>query len=202
MVKLFGYLCSSYLTYFWLLVFCLSQNLASAQAKIQAQSISDKIELPTNLKEVLDTRSFMSVGETTFSILFWDLYTSQLLTTSGKYPVKIASDSVLFTIHYLADISSDDLIGRTVEQWQHLGIPSEKYQSYLPALKTIWPDIKEGDSLSLLIDQGRSVFYFNQAYIGVINASEFGQVFLAIWLAENTSEPKLRRELLGIITDE
>ena len=64
----------------------------------------------------------------------------------------------------------------------------------------MWPDIKEGDSLSLLIHQGRSVFYFNQQYIGVINPSDFGQIFLAIWLSENTSEPELRRELLGSIT--
>jgi hypothetical protein len=54
----------------------------------------------------------------------------------------------------------------------------------------------------LLIDQGRSVFYFNQQYIGVINPSEFGQIFLAIWLSENTSEPSLRLELLGGLTNE
>ncbi|HBY87063.1 MAG TPA: hypothetical protein DEO86_14455 [Colwellia sp.] len=124
------------------------------------------------------------------------------MTTSGKYPVDITSDKVLFTISYLADISSNDLINRTVDQWEHLGIQSERYTSYLPKLKGMWPDIKEGDSLSLLIDQGRSVFYFNQQYIGVINPSEFGQIFLAIWLSENTSEPNLRLELLGGITNE
>ncbi len=178
------------------LIFCLSQSVAFAK------STTEEVKLPNSLQSAVDTLAFKSVGETTFSILFWDLYKSQLMTTSGKYPVDITSEQVLFTINYLADISSDDLISRTVDQWEHLGIPSEQYINYLPKLEAMWPDIKEGDSLSLLIDQGRSVFYFNQQYIGVIKPSIFGQIFLAIWLSENTSEPNLRLELLGNINHE
>lgn len=195
MLKLYFSLFSTYLSYFYL-IFWLSQNV------VLAKSITDEMELPRHLKSTIDTRAFVSIGETTFSILFWDLYKSQLLTTSGKYPVVLENDKVLFTINYLADISSDDLISRTIDQWDHLGIPSEEYLTYLPELKNMWPDIKEGDNLSLLIHQGRSVFYFNQQYIGVINPTEFGQIFLAIWLSENTSEPNLRLELLGNITHE
>lgn len=195
MFKLYLSLLSSYISCVYL-IFYLSQSVAFAR------SITDEVALPISFQNTVDTQPFISVGETTFSILFWDLYKSRLMTTSGKYPVDITSDKVLFTISYLADISSNDLINRTVDQWEHLGIQSERYTSYLPKLKGMWPDIKEGDSLSLLIDQGRSVFYFNQQYIGVINPSEFGQIFLAIWLSENTSEPNLRLELLGGITNE
>ena len=151
---------------------------------------------------MLNTRDFLSIGETTFSILFWDLYKSQLLTTSGKYPIEIKKDDLIMDIRYLADISSDDLIERTIEQWQHLGIAPENYQGFLPDLKAIWPNITDGDSLSLLLHQGRSVFYYNQQYVGVINDPKFGQIFLAIWLSEKTSEPSLRLELLGSITNE
>lgn len=178
------------------LIFFLSQSVAFAK------STTEEVKLPNSLQSTVDTHPFKSVGETTFSILFWDLYKSQLMTTSGNYPVDITSEQVLFTINYLADISSDDLISRTVDQWKHLGIPSDQYINYLPKLEAMWPDIKEGDSLSLLIDQGRSVFYFNQQYIGVIKPSKFGQIFLAIWLSENTSEPNLRLELLGNINHE
>lgn len=195
MFKLYFSLFSNYLSYFYL-IFFLSQNVAFAK------SITDNMELPISFKSTIDTQDFVSIGEATFSILFWDLYKSQLLTTSGKYPVVLETDKVLFTINYLADISSDDLINRTIEQWDHLGIRPEQYLIYLPELKSMWPDIQEGDSLSLLIHQGRSVFYFNQQYIGVINPTGFGQIFLAIWLSENTSEPNLRRELLGSITHE
>ncbi|PKG81027.1 hypothetical protein CXF85_19895 [Colwellia sp. 75C3] len=190
------YLFSAHFSCFCLITICLSQNAAFAK------SMTDAMTLPNNFKSTLDTRKFVSIGETTFSFLFWDLYKSQLLTTSGKYPIEIEKDNLLLDINYLADISSDDLIERTIEQWQHLGITPEKYQDYLPELKAIWPNITDGDSLTLLIHQGRSVFYFNQQYVGVINDAKFGQMFLAIWLSENTSEPSLRHELLGGIKDE
>tara|TARA_B100000809_G_scaffold105053_1_gene103560 strand:- start:104 stop:598 length:495 start_codon:yes stop_codon:yes gene_type:complete len=161
-----------------------------------------EMSLPKNLNTMLDTRNFLSIGETTFSFLFWDLYKSQLLTTSGKYPIEITKDNLIMDISYLADISSDDLIKRTVEQWQHLGIAPENYQDYLPELKAIWPNITNGDSLSLLIYQGRSAFYYNQQYVGIINDPKFGQIFLAIWLSKKTSEPSLRLELLGSTTNE
>jgi hypothetical protein len=187
---------SIYLSYFCLITLCLSQNM------VFAKSMTAEMSLPKNLNTMLDTRNFVSIGETTFSILFWDLYKSQLLTTSGKYPIDIKKDDLIMDIRYLADISSDDLIERTIEQWQYLGIAPENYQGYLPELKAIWPDITDGDSLSLLIYQGRSVFYYNQQYVGVINEPKFGQIFLAIWLSEKTSEPSLRLELLGSITNE
>jgi hypothetical protein len=182
--------------YLMLIILCLSLKLAFAT------NTTEKVILSNNLKTILDARQFSLVGETTFSIFFWDLYKSQLLTTSGKYPVEIEKENILFDINYLVGISSDDLIKNTIDQWQHLGIAHEIYEGYLPELKAIWPNIKEDDSLSLLIQQKRSVFYFNKQYIGVINDAEFGQLFLAIWLSENTSEPSLRLELLGSIKDE
>ena len=81
-----------------------------------------------------------------------------------------------------------------------MGITEEKYQRYLPILQRLWPNIKDGDSLSLLIYQGRSVFYFNNQYQGVIDDPEFGEIFLAIWLSDRTSQPSLRNELLGLIS--
>jgi hypothetical protein len=134
--------------------------------------------------------------------LFWDIYTSQLFTTSGEYPLRDNNDHLLFDINYLTGIESEDLIKRTIEQWQHLGILKDKYQVYLPMLKDMWPDIREGDNLSILIEQDRSVFYFNKQYLGVIDDAEFGEMFLAIWLSEKTSQPSLRSELLSKISRE
>lgn len=150
-----------------------------------------------NMNNLLKQQKFIPIGETTFTVLFWDVYTSKLLTTSGKYPIIKKNDSLLFNINYLKKINSDDLIEKTIEQWQHLGFTKERYQNYLPILKQMWPNINEGDRLSLLIYQGRSIFYFNEQYLGVINEFEFGDMFLAIWLSDETSQPSLRNELLG-----
>ncbi|GHE81426.1 chalcone isomerase family protein [Thalassotalea profundi] len=150
-----------------------------------------------DLKQVIKNGEFVYLGKATFSILFWDLYKSKLSTTTGKYPIDNKKEQLIYEIHYLANISSDDLIKRTVEQWQHLNVPKIQYQEYLADLKRIWPDIEKGDKLALLLLEAKSVFYFNDAYIGVIDSPKFGQLFLDIWLSEETSQPLLRRDLLG-----
>jgi hypothetical protein len=170
------------------------------QSFISIKAIANKPSM--TLDRVLKDHSYIPVGETTFSILFWDLYKSKLLTTSGKYPIEAAHEKLIYQIHYLADISSSDLIKRTVEQWQYLEIQPEKYEIYLAMLEKMWPDIKDGDSLSLVVNNNKSVFYFNNKFIGEIPQPEFSQLFLDIWLSQYTSEPELRLELLGVNINE
>jgi len=150
----------------------------------------------------LNKSNFKIVGKAKFSVLFWDIYESALLTTSGNYPITNQQHQLLFEINYLKDISSNELIKRTEQQWQHIGIPANNYQAYIPELKRLWPDISKGDTLSLIINNQHSVFYFNQQYLGIINDPVFGQRFIDIWLAKNTSQPKLRLQLLGNTTDD
>ena len=159
--------------------------------------LDDSFSGKANLKSVLAVQPFITTGSATFSILFWDLYQSQLKTTSGHYPISVESDELVFQIRYFADISNADLIMRTIEQWQHQGVPQKNYQGYIEALTAIWPNIKKGDSLAMLMQKDKSVFYFNNQYIGAINDDVFGQLFVDIWLGESTSEPRLRAQLLG-----
>jgi len=54
----------------------------------------------------------------------------------------------------------------------------------------------------LSVQDNKSIFYFNNLKVGVIERAEFSQLFLAIWLSEKTSEPELKAELLGENIDE
>jgi hypothetical protein len=89
------------------------------------------------------------------------------------------------------------LIKRTVEQWQHQNIPKEVYQPYISQLNSIWPAITEGDSLAILVKKDSSIFYFNNQRIGIIEDNSFGRLFIDIWLNKKTSQPSLRKQLLG-----
>lgn len=142
------------------------------------------------------------VGEARFSFLFWDIYQSQLQTSSGQYPVDTEKESIFYEIQYLIDITQENLLESTVEQWQHVGISDNVYHKYITELSAIWPDISEGDTLALFVQADHSRFYFNGEYIGKIVEPAFAFDFLAIWLSEKTSEPELRRELLGEVNDE
>ena len=167
-----------------------------------ATSQTQEKQFKSSFSIIQEQYDFQSIGETTFSILFWDVYKSRLLTTSGSYPINSSDEQLIYEINYLASISSDDLIKRTREQWDYIGISDQDYKKFLPELKRIWPNIDKGDTLSLLFFNEGSYFYFNQKFIGGIKDPAFGQMFLDIWLAENTSQPNLRAELLRGNSDE
>lgn len=150
-----------------------------------------------NLNEYKKLVPLKTVGTAKFSVLFWDIYQSTLLSSTGAYPIENKQQQLLFEITYLKDITKKDLIERTIEQWQHIGHTENDFGAFVPELETMWPNIKAGDSLALLVNDKASVFYFNQQKIGEINNDEFGRLFLNIWLAHNTSQPQLRAQLLG-----
>jgi hypothetical protein len=135
------------------------------------------------------------VGKAQFSVLFWDIYASRLYTLSGKY--EGVKPSVLFEITYQKDITRKDLVERTIEQWQHLGVKESDYQRFVLPLRTLWPDITKGDKLALQVGVNKSVFYMNDKYLGQIEDKWFAGLFLDIWLSPKTSQPKLRLHLLG-----
>ncbi|WP_232824699.1 chalcone isomerase family protein [Algibacillus agarilyticus] len=172
---------------YWLIGFCILNLSATLLAN------NNK-----TLDKVYEQHAFTQMGEATFSILFWDLYKSKLLTTTGRYPINIKFEHLIYEINYLADISKKDLIKRTVEQWQHIDIKESLYTPYLETLNQIWPDIESGDTLTLVLTNGTTEFYFNGVYIGQIIEPAFGPLFLDIWLSEKTSQPELRTDLLGI----
>lgn len=145
-------------------------------------------QLPSDMKQV---------GSAKFSLLFWDIYESTLYTYSGTYSSLEADSPVYFKIRYLRDISRQELIARTLEQWQHLAMSNAKIEQYSELLTDLWPDIKAGDSLALLKTTSKSQFFFNDKAIGMIDNQQFGDDFLNIWLSTKTSQPALRRQLLG-----
>jgi hypothetical protein len=158
-------------------------------------------QLPINIDENLSTETiesnFTKVGSALFTVLFWDIYNSTLYSDSGVFIDGDTKQTLVFKIDYLKDITRDDLIERTVEQWQHLEVQESEYLHFIPELIDIWPNISAGDSLTLLIQNQNSRFYFNGDYIGSITQSSFGPLFLSIWLSPQTSQKRLRRKLLG-----
>ncbi len=153
--------------------------------------------IPERLPRDLTQMGFTKLGEAKFSVLFWDVYNSHLYSRTGAYFTNKPQD-LLFSITYLRDISANDLIENTQEQWRQLGFSPQQYLTYIPQLEAIWPDVQKGDNLTLLKINKQSVFYLNGKKIGLIADSQFQQMFLDIWLSVNTSEPKLRQQLLGV----
>lgn len=137
------------------------------------------------------------LGAGAMRFMWWDIYQAEFYAATPHYQPGQWPQALKLT--YQKNISKQELINATADQWQHLKLKHPRQADWLTTLATFWPDIHSGDELILLVTpQGVSEFYFNQLLIGSISEPEFGQHFLAIWLDSATSEPALRQQLLGI----
>lgn len=148
---------------------------------------------------LLSTGSFANdlktVGQAKMEYLFWDVYNAKLETPSGSY--EFGQHPSKLTLTYLRDFDAKDIVKATNEQWQHLKL-HDMVGAHDEKLLSLWPDIKENDSLSFHTnEQGIGTFYFNGEELGQINDEKFADNFLAIWLSADTSEPSLRKQLIG-----
>lgn len=141
-------------------------------------------------------KDLQKVGEAKLSFLFWDVYDSALYSANGvfepdAYPLALR-------IRYLRDIEAQDLVDHAEKEWKKLGFTQEQAAPWLSKIQGLWPDISEGDELLLVVEENRqSQFYFNDSLLVNLEDTSFGPNFLAIWLDEKCSYPKLRNKLVG-----
>jgi hypothetical protein len=137
------------------------------------------------------------VGEARLEVLFWSIYDSRLYSADGSYTE--GQRPVRLELQYLRDVEGSDLVEHTHNEWQHLQLRSESKAAWLDQLAAMWPDVRENDVLAMEIgESGRSTFTLNGEALGSISDPEFGPSFLAIWLSPDTSQPGLRRDLIGM----
>lgn len=145
------------------------------------------------------TPNLTTVGEGSYRYLFWQLYEARLASTDGTFSDYQQSSPLLLELTYKRDISKQQFIDATVEQWQKLGHSSEQQQKeWAVTLAELWRDVKEGDRLAALFtEQGQVQFYFNNTDIGKVEDKAFAPAFFDIWLHPDTTAPKLRRQLIA-----
>lgn len=169
-----------------------NQTLANNASSLKsANGVKNSVSMSTA------PTALLQVGAASMSVLWLDIYSATLYSLDGKYqanqlPIKLE-------IEYHRDIEAKDLIDATVDQWLHIGLSKQKIDEYHDQLAQAWPDVKEGDRLTFMVNSAtQAEFLFNdKPYFSVTNA-DFPADFLAIWLSEKTSRPKLRQQLIGM----
>lgn len=148
-------------------------------------------------KSPLPWETLRLVGEGKLTVWFWDVYEAQLFSQNGRYQEQAYPLALRLT--YLRDFDKKDLVSETRKQWEKLGFKNnDQQQQWLSVLNDQWRDVKEGDSITLYIDGDKtSQFYLNQEALGEMKDQAFSEAFLAIWLSENTSAPKVRKQLIA-----
>ncbi|NOH95961.1 chalcone isomerase family protein [Vibrio sp. 99-70-13A1] len=138
------------------------------------------------------TSDFQKLGEGEMNYMFWTIYSAELFAS-------VSTGEQALKIEYQKSIDSQALIDATEDQWNQLGYTQKNINTWLEPLNALWPNVKPGNTLTIIVAEDQtSRFYFDDQPIGVVSDKGFGEAFLSIWLSENTSEPKLRKQLLGL----
>ena len=139
--------------------------------------------------------NWKTVGQATLKVLWFNVYTAELLTTQGNYSG--FEGPLILKLNYLRNISKQQLLEETNKQLQRF--VSEKQASvWSNALQSIWPAIKKGDQLSFWIDgQGFGHFFLKDVWIGSIEDPVFSGSFVQIWLSKESNYPNLAKRLRG-----
>lgn len=137
------------------------------------------------------------IGQGSLNYYFWHVYDAKLYSNDG-----ILSFEKPFSLklEYKRKLYGAKIADRSTEEIRGLGFKDEvKLAAWHAQMKDIFPDVNDGISLIGVYKPNQpTVFYKNEQQIGVIKDPEFGKWFFGIWLNENTSEPKLRKALLGV----
>lgn len=157
-----------------------------------------------NSQDNEDWNGWPTVGTSSLSWLFFELFDSELKTPTGVYEESsdVTPHALALLISYLRDVPKDELLKATTKQWTKLGYADELTSGWLVKLDRIYQDINEGDRLVYITDgsSGEFIMYDRQnnaTSLGVIKDEQLNDAFLSIWLSPNTQYLKHRNQLLG-----
>jgi hypothetical protein len=138
-----------------------------------------------------------AVGTARLSVLFWDVYDATLYAPKGEYA---KGESFALKLNYLMEFKGDEIAERSVEEMRKQGFADEmKLAAWYSQMKAIFPNVTKGSVITGIYQPNKPTpFYAGSTKLGVIQDPEFGRHFFDIWLSEKSSEPEMRRTLLGV----
>lgn len=135
------------------------------------------------------------VGAHAYTAFFLPVYDIALYAPDG---VMRNEKPHALSIRYALALEAADIISRSVEEMKRQNIDEATLEQWKNKLQAFIPDVEEGTVLAALHLPGQqTIFYKDGRVLGAVKDPRFGPVYMGIWLAENTSEPTMRKELLG-----
>lgn len=137
------------------------------------------------------------VGKARLTMYFFDIYDATLIAPQGKFT---SEKPFALELTYLRDFDGEEIASRSVDEMRKLGMKDEvKLAKWYQEMNDIFPNVKENETITGIVDEQQiSHFYIDDQLLGHVHDKEFSKWFFSIWLSEDTSEPKMRKRLLGI----
>lgn len=138
-------------------------------------------------------------GQATMRFLGLEIYEARLWTAPDFSPAQHASHPLALELRYARSLAGAAIAERSIAEMRRVAaVDDAQAQSWLTLLSRALPDVEPGDRLTgVRLAGGATRFFSNGRPTAAIEDPAFGRVFFDIWLSPRTSEPGLRRELIG-----
>ncbi len=177
----------------FLIAICASLMLASGQfAHANSQNTP-----PVITQAVSGARA---LGQARLTVYGFNIYDAKLWAAEGFVATNYAQQPFALELRYLRSFSGSMIAERSLSEMRRIGaVSDEKAAQWLDTMKKTFPDVKKGDQLiGIHRPDGTASFMLNGKSIGEMRDEEFTRLFFGIWLSPNTSEPKMRSQLIGM----
>lgn len=127
------------------------------------------------------------------------VYDARLWVGDGFVAERYAAASFALELEYARALIGARIAERSLKEMRRAGpIDTAQADAWLAQMTRIFPDVQKADRLIGLHRAGSGArFLHNGRPIGEVPDAAFAARFFGIWLGRETSEPALRRALLG-----
>lgn len=128
------------------------------------------------------------------------VYDGQLWSNTDPQSFNYKRDTAWLELKYARNLSGKDIAERSIEEIEGIGAGNDaKRQEWLKKLTEIFPDVKEGHTLSAFFQPGKGIQFFRNGQAHAkIDDLELSEAFMGIWLDPKTSAPEMRKQLIGL----
>ncbi len=153
--------------------------------------------LPAMVKSLVPNLEAKGGGELTF--LGISVYSAYFYCVDSSRCAWSPEQPFALQLVYHRSLVGSKIAERSVEEIAKVGYGTPDQRARWGALmKQIFPDVVDGDRIvGVNVPQSGARFYYNGKAIGEIQDRDFAKAFFGIWLDPRTSEPALRKKLLG-----
>lgn len=138
-------------------------------------------------------------GASRLRVWGFEVYDAQLWVGPGFRANQYETHPLALSLGYLRALKGPLIAERSLKEMRGLAdISSAQADAWLRAMTQIFPDVNPTDRLTGLHQPGVGArFWLNAQPIGQVADARFSALFFGIWLAQGSSEPALRSQLLA-----
>lgn len=165
-------------------------GLFQAQAQVQA-----RVEAAPGVQAI----GLKPVGAALLKVFGFEVYQARLWAEPGFQAERYDQYRVALELAYLRNFDGAAIAQRSLKEMQRLEPLNEAQgRQWLADMTRLFPDVRKGDRITGTYLPGRGVsFQLNDRPLGEVSDTAFARLFMGIWLSPRTSEPEMRRQLVG-----